>query len=88
MIIKIANKESINVQPSSILSKFTSKYLFFGIKLFIKNEQKANIKYVVEIIMLRVIKKEKIKIIVNEKKEIEIINNKLLMANFKKEIQE
>ena len=91
MIIKIINKESISLHPLSMISKFPSKYPFLGIKLFIENKQKVNIKYVVEIMILIVIQKEKIKIIVNAKKEIEIINNeslKLLKSNFKKEIQE
>ncbi|AJA58600.1 HPr family phosphocarrier protein [Borrelia miyamotoi] len=91
MIIKITNKEGIHSKPSSMIADFASQYPFCDIKLVTEDKQEADAKSVVEIMILGVKHKEKIKIIANGKEEIEIINQLselLLNSSFTKEIKE
>ncbi|AHH10624.1 HPr family phosphocarrier protein [Borrelia coriaceae] len=88
--IEINNKEGFHSRPSIMIADIASKYPTCNVKLMTEDGKEADAKYTVEIMILGIIYKEKIKIITQGKKETEIIDklSKLLKSNFKKEIRE
>ncbi|AHH03438.1 Phosphocarrier protein HPr [Borrelia nietonii YOR] len=88
--IEITNKEGLHARPSSMIAEFASKYPSCNIKLVTEDGREADAKSTVEIMILGVIYKEKIKIIASGKEATEIIDklSELLKSNFKKEMKE
>lgn len=82
--IEIINKDEIHSRSANIIAEFINKHSLCYIKITKKNSRKADAKSAIEIIILGTIYKEKVKIIVIEKKEKLVIKNllNLLKCNF------
>ncbi|WPM05875.1 HPr family phosphocarrier protein [Borreliella sinica] len=87
--IEIINKDGIHSRSANIIAEFANKHSSYDIKIITKDGRKANAKSIIEIIILGIIYKEKVKITVMGKNEKQTINNllNLLKYNFSKEIE-
>ncbi|AIJ29805.1 MULTISPECIES: HPr family phosphocarrier protein [Borreliella] len=87
--IEIINKDGIHSRSANMLAKFANKHSSCNIKITTKDGRKADTKSTIEIIILRIIYKEKVKITVAGKKEKMAIKNllSLLKYNFSKELE-
>ncbi|MCD2331871.1 HPr family phosphocarrier protein [Borreliella americana] len=86
---EIINKDEIHSRSANSIAEFANKHPSCDIKITIKDGRKADAKSTIEIIILRIIYKEKIKITVVGKKEKLAIKNllNLLKYNFSKELE-
>lgn len=86
--IEIINKDGIHSRSANIVAEFANKHSSCDIKITTKDGRKADAKSTIEIIILGIIYKEKIKITVVGKKEKLAIKNllNLLKYNFSKEL--
>ncbi|WP_210380001.1 HPr family phosphocarrier protein, partial [Borreliella garinii] len=66
--IEIINKDGIHSRSANMLAKFANKHSSCNIKITTKDGRKADTKSTIEIIILRIIYKEKVKITVAGKK--------------------
>ncbi|OJH15234.1 phosphocarrier protein HPr [Borreliella bissettiae] len=87
--IKIINKNGIHSRSANIIAEFANKNSSCDIKITTKDGRKASTKFTIEIIILGIIYKEKVKITVEEKKEkLAIVNLlNLLKYTFLKELE-
>ncbi|MBB6207899.1 HPr family phosphocarrier protein [Borreliella lanei] len=87
--IEIINKDGIHSRSANIIAEFANKHSSCDIKITTKDGKKADAKSTIEIIILGIIYKEKIKITVAGKKEKLAIKNllNLLKYNFSKELE-
>ncbi|EEF82127.1 HPr family phosphocarrier protein [Borreliella valaisiana] len=87
--IEIINKDGIHSRSANMLAKFANKHSSCNIKITTKDGRKADTKSKIEIIILGIIYKEKVKITVAGKKEKMAIKNllSLLKYNFSKELE-
>nr|WP_267917436.1 HPr family phosphocarrier protein [Borreliella afzelii] len=86
--IEIINKDGIHSRSANIISEFANKHSSCDIKITTKDGRKADAKSTIEIIILGLVYKEKVKITVIGKKEKLTIKNllNLLKYNFLKEL--
>ncbi|QFI14567.1 HPr family phosphocarrier protein [Borrelia sp. CA_690] len=87
--IEIINKDGIHSRSANIIAELANKYSSCDIKITTEDGRKADAKSTIEIIILGIIYKEKIKITVVGKKGKLAIKNllNLLKYNFSKELQ-
>ncbi|WNY69583.1 HPr family phosphocarrier protein [Borreliella andersonii] len=86
--IEIINKVGIHLRLTNIIAEFENKHSSCDIQITIKNDRKAAKKSTIEIIILGIIYKEKVKITFVGKKEKLAITSllNLLKWNFSKEL--
>ncbi|WKD00783.1 HPr family phosphocarrier protein [Borreliella americana] len=89
VIFEIINKDGIHSGAANTIAEFADKHSSCDIKITTKDDRKADAKSTIEIIILGIIYKEKIKITVVRKKEKLAIKNSLnlLKYNFSKELE-
>ncbi|WKC76164.1 HPr family phosphocarrier protein [Borreliella valaisiana] len=87
--IEIINKDGIHSRSANMLAEFKNKRSSCNVKITTKDGRKAATKSTIEIIILRIIYKEKVKITIARKKEKMAIKNllNLLKYNFSKELE-
>ncbi|AJA90260.1 phosphocarrier protein HPr [Borreliella chilensis] len=87
--IEIINKNSIiHTKPKITIAKFANQHPSYDIKMTTKDVRKAKTTPKIEIIILRIVYKEKIIIVANKKEKLAIKNLlNLVKYNFSKELE-